>query len=170
MYAYGELVPRRQIEQSQSRTVPELNFPVLNPLSAVRAPPDRWSSKIITSGTNWRTTWKSNLRNFAIVRSRTLNEGVPYYWYALFSHEVKENLAGAKENQTESSARAPQQERKKKTTKKQLLRQVNDGSYWSISYSETSTNLAAILKTASLQCYNHRAVIIAGWSEAPSQS
>ena len=41
---------------------------------------------------------------------------------------------------------------------------------WSISVSETSTNLAAILKTASLQCYNHCAVIIAGWSEAPSQS
>ena len=33
---------------------------------------------------------------------------------------------------------------------------------WSISDSETSTNLAAILKTASFQCYNHRAVIIAG--------
>ena len=31
-------------------------------------------------------------------------------------------------------------------------------------------NLAAILKTASFQCYNHRAVITAGWSEAPSQS
>ena len=28
--------------------------------------------------------------------------------------------------------------------------------------SETSTNLAAILKTAGLQCYNHRAVIIVG--------
>ena len=27
---------------------------------------------------------------------------------------------------------------------------------------ETSKNLAAILKTASLQCYNHRAMIIAG--------
>ena len=36
--------------------------------------------------------------------------------------------------------------------------------------SETSTNLAAIFKTATFQCYNHRAVIIAGWSEAPSQS
>ena len=33
---------------------------------------------------------------------------------------------------------------------------------WSISDSETSTNLAALLKTASFQCYNHRAVIIAG--------
>ena len=42
--------------------------------------------------------------------------------------------------------------------------------YWSISDSETSTNLAPILKTASLQCYNHRMVIIAGWSKAPSQS
>ena len=41
---------------------------------------------------------------------------------------------------------------------------------WSNFDSETSTNLAAILKTASLQCYNHRAVIIARWSEAPSQS
>ena len=39
-------------------------------------------------------------------------------------------------------------------------------SHWSISDSETSTNLAATLKTASLQCYNHREVIIAGWSEA----
>ena len=27
---------------------------------------------------------------------------------------------------------------------------------------ETSKNLAAIFKTANLQCYNHRAVIIAG--------
>ena len=35
---------------------------------------------------------------------------------------------------------------------------------------KTSTNLAAILKTANLHCYNHRAMIIAGWSEAPSQS
>ena len=42
--------------------------------------------------------------------------------------------------------------------------------YWSISNSKTSTNLAAILKTASLQCNNHCTVIIAGWSEAPTQS
>ena len=35
---------------------------------------------------------------------------------------------------------------------------------------KTSTNLAAILKTASLQCNNHRLVTIAGWSEVPSQS
>ena len=40
----------------------------------------------------------------------------------------------------------------------------------SISDSETLKNLTAILKTVSLQCYNHRAVIIAGKSEAPSQS
>ena len=39
---------------------------------------------------------------------------------------------------------------------------------WSNSDSETSTKLAAVLKTAGLQCYNHRAVIVAGWSEAPS--
>ena len=39
-----------------------------------------------------------------------------------------------------------------------------------ITDSETSTHMAAVLKTASLQCYNHRAVTIAGWSEAPSQS
>ena len=39
---------------------------------------------------------------------------------------------------------------------------------WSNSDSETSTKLAALLKTAGLQCYNHRAVIVAGWSEAPS--
>ena len=31
-----------------------------------------------------------------------------------------------------------------------------------MSDSETSANLAATLKTASLQCYDHRAVIIAG--------
>ena len=43
MHAYGELALRRQIEPSQSLTVPELNFPVLNPLSAARAPPDCWS-------------------------------------------------------------------------------------------------------------------------------
>ena len=44
VYAYGELALRRQIEQSQSRAVPELNFPVLNSqLSAARAPPDRRS-------------------------------------------------------------------------------------------------------------------------------
>ena len=41
---------------------------------------------------------------------------------------------------------------------------------WSIADSETSANLAAILKTASFQCFNHRAVIIAGWGGAPSQS
>ena len=39
---------------------------------------------------------------------------------------------------------------------------------WLISDSETSTKLAALLKTVGLQCYNHRAVIVAGWSEAPS--
>ena len=39
---------------------------------------------------------------------------------------------------------------------------------WSIFNSETSTNLAAILKTASLHCYNHRAVIMVGWSELPA--
>ena len=33
----------------------------------------------------------------------------------------------------------------------------------------TSTNLPAILKIAGLQCYNHRAVIIVGWNEVPSQ-
>ena len=41
---------------------------------------------------------------------------------------------------------------------------------WSISNSETSTNLAAILKTVKSQCYNPRSVIIAGRSDAPSQS
>ena len=35
---------------------------------------------------------------------------------------------------------------------------------------KTSKNLAAIFKTASLKCYNHHAVIIAGYCEAPSQS
>ena len=41
---------------------------------------------------------------------------------------------------------------------------------WSIFDSETSSNLAAILKTASLHCDNHCAVTVVGWSEAPSQS
>ena len=39
---------------------------------------------------------------------------------------------------------------------------------WSISDFKTSTNLAVILKTASHQWCNHRTVIIAGWSEAPT--
>ena len=53
-------------------------------------------------------------------RLKTTNEGVPYYSYALFIHEVKEHfekLAGAKEKQTESSARALQQKREKKNLK-----------------------------------------------------
>ena len=36
--------------------------------------------------------------------------------------------------------------------------------------SETSTNLAAILKTESRHCYNHQAVIIARESEVLDQS
>ena len=49
-------------------------------------------------------------------RLKTMNKGVPYYLYGLFSHEVKENfwkLAGAKEKQTESSARAPNKKKEK---------------------------------------------------------
>ena len=95
------------------------------------------SSKIITSGTSWRTTLKSNLRNFAIVRSPNIcyttktakSLHVPLFlhkrWWrkecpiintrclAMRLKKIFGKLAGAKEKQTESSARAPKQEREK---------------------------------------------------------